>query len=121
MKVGWWSCVIGAGAVIGLSLCGILVKMIGKQKWQLVFTTCGLVAFTAGMAAATTETRSMALAFVLLASIMLGYLENVCFTIASFCLPPGDLGLALGLLGCVRSSIATVASAVFQTVLNNMP
>ncbi|KIW00482.1 uncharacterized protein PV09_08005 [Verruconis gallopava] len=119
MNVGWWSCVIGAGAVIGQTLCGALVRVLRKQKWQLVFTTLCLVAFTGGMAAATTKTRSMALAFVLLASIALGYLENTAFTIASFCLPPGDLGLALGLLGCVRSSIATVASAVFQTVLSN--
>lgn len=119
IRIGWWSCLIGAGAVIGQSLCGLFVRAIGKQKWQFVGTTCGLVAFTAGMAAATTETRAMALAFVLLASIMLGYLENVAFTIASFCLPAKDLGLALGLLGCVRSSIACIAQAVFISVLNN--
>lgn len=119
MMVGWWSCIIGAGAVIGQSLCGIFVRALGRQKYQFIFTTCALVAFTGGMAAATTNTRSMALAFVLLASIMLGYLENVAFTIASFCLPPKDLGLALGLLGCVRSSIACIAQAVFVSVLTN--
>lgn len=119
IMIGWWSCLIGAGAVIGQSLCGLFVRAIGKQKWQFIGMTCGLVAFTAGMAAATKDTRSMALAFVLLASICLGYLENVAFTIASFCLPPKDLGLALGLLGCVRSSIACIAQAVFISVLTN--
>ena len=119
MMVGWWSCVIGAGAVIGQSLCGLFVRAIGRQKWQFVFTTCCLVAFTGGMAAATSNTRAMALGFITLASIMLGYLENVAFTIASFCLPAKDLGLALGLLGCVRSSIACIAQAVFVSVLTN--
>lgn len=119
MMVGWYSCTIGAGAVIGQCLCGVFIKSLGKQKWQLVFTVAALTAFTGGMAAATSSTRALAIAFTLLASIMLGYLENVAFTIAPFCLPQKDIGLALGLLGCMRSSIATIAEAVFVCVLDN--
>ncbi|KAF2434009.1 hypothetical protein EJ08DRAFT_694041 [Tothia fuscella] len=79
----------------------------------------GLVAFVGGMAGATATTRSLALAFTIIASICLGYVENVAFTIAPFCIPAKDIGLALGLLGCVRSSVASVATAVFVSVLNN--
>jgi hypothetical protein len=119
MQVGWWSCIIGAGSVIGQSLCGIFVKRLGKQRWQLVAAITGLTAFIAGMAGATASTRSLALAFTLIGSICLGYVENTAFTIAPFCIPAKDIGLALGLLGCVRASIASVATAVFVSVLNN--
>lgn len=119
MQAGWWSCIIGSGAIIGQSLCGIFVKRLGKHKWQLVGTIIGLTAFVGGMAGATASTRSLAIAFTLLASIFLGYVENAAFTIAPFCIPPKDIGLALGLLGCMRSAIASVATAVFVSVLNN--
>jgi hypothetical protein len=119
MAVGWWSCIVGAGSVIGQSLCGIFVKRIGKQKWQLVAAITGLTAFVGAMSAATASTRSLALAFTLIASVCLGYVENTAFTIAPFCIPSKDIGLALGLLGCVRSSIASVATAVFVSVLDN--
>jgi MFS family permease len=119
IMIGWWSCIIGAGSVIGQSLCGIFVKRIGKQKWQLVAAITGLTAFIAGMAGATASTKSLALAFTIIGSICLGYVENVAFTIAPFCIPAKDIGLALGLLGCVRASIASVATAVFVSVLEN--
>lgn len=119
LQVGWWSCIIGGGTVIGQSLCGIFVKRVGKQKWQLIGTMIILTAFVGGMAASTASTRSLALAFTIIASVSLGYVESVSFTIAPFCIAPKHIGLALGLLGCVRSSIASIATAVFVSVLNN--
>lgn len=110
---------VGAGAVLGQGLCGILVRVLGHHKLQMVVSICLLTLFTGAMAATTPATPKMAVAFIFLASVSLGYVENVAMTIAGFCLREEDLGLALSLLGATRSTLATCAQAVFVAILTN--
>lgn len=85
----------------------------------MVVSVSLLTAFTGAMAATTQSTPGMAVAFIFMASVCLGYVENVALTIGPFCLDQGDLGLALGLLGATRSTLATTAQAIFEAVLSN--
>ncbi|KAK1764534.1 fungal trichothecene efflux pump [Phialemonium atrogriseum] len=119
MGVGWKSCVVAAAALIGQGLCGLLVKVLGKHKLQMVVSVSILTAFTGAMAATTPSTPTMAVLFIFFASLSLGYVETVALTIGPFCLKQEDLGLALGLLGATRSTLATTAQAVFSAILNN--
>ncbi|KAK4941407.1 hypothetical protein LTR10_018676 [Elasticomyces elasticus] len=119
MAVGWKSCVVGAGALFGQAMCGLFVKVLGKHKLQMVIAVSLLTAFTGAMAGTTPTTPTMAVVLVLLAAISLGYVENVALTIGPFCLKQEDLGIALGLLGATRSTLATTAQAIFIAILDN--
>ena len=143
MGVGWKSCVgkcfllqslakkevsiliflpypsVAAAALIGQAFCGLLVKVLGKHKLQMVVSVSILTAFTGAMAATSPSTPTMAVLFIFFASLSLGYVETVALTIGPFCLKQEDLGLALGLLGATRSTLATTAQAVFTAILNN--
>ncbi|KAL1909663.1 hypothetical protein Sste5344_004511 [Sporothrix stenoceras] len=119
MAIGWKSCIVSAASLLGQGLCGVLVRVLGRHKLQMMVGISTLTAFTGAMAATTPFTPHMAVAFIFLASVFLGYVENVALTIGPFCLDPGDLGLALGLLGATRSTLATTAQAIFVTILNN--
>lgn len=85
----------------------------------MVIGVCVLTAFAGAMAGTSPSTPGMAVAFIFIASLSLGYVENVAFTIGPFCLKQEDLGIALGLLGATRSTLATSAQAVFVSILTN--
>ncbi|CAK7198490.1 hypothetical protein SEUCBS139899_001151 [Sporothrix eucalyptigena] len=119
MAVGWKSCVVAGAALIGQGACGVFVRILGKHKLQMIISVSLLTAFTGAMAATTPTTPGMAVTFIFLASVCLGYVENVALTIGPFCLEQADLGLALGLLGATRSTLATTAQAIFETILSN--
>ncbi|CAK7234211.1 hypothetical protein SBRCBS47491_008870 [Sporothrix bragantina] len=119
MAIGWKSCIVAGASLLGQGACGVLVRVLGKHKLQLMVSVSLLTAFTGAMAATTPETPGMAVAFIFLASTFLGYVENVALTIGPFCLDASDLGLALGLLGATRSTLATTAQAIFTTILSN--
>jgi len=85
----------------------------------MMITVTLLTIFAGAMAGTTQSTPAMAVAFIFLASISLGYVETVALTIGPFCLKQEDLGLALGLLGATRSTLATTAQAIFTAILNN--
>lgn len=117
--IGWLSCAVGGGALLGQVLCGLLIKALGRQKWQLVFTASAMTAFIAGMAASNQNNKNTAIALTILGSVMLGYVENVCLTLAPFVLEDKDIGLAIGILSSTRTWIAGIALAIYTTVLNN--
>lgn len=110
---------VSAAALIGQAACGLFVTLLGKHKLQTVISVTFLTIFAGAMAATTQSTPTMAVAFIFLASISLGYVETVALTIGPFCLKQEDLGLALGLLGATRSTLATTAQAIFSAILNN--
>lgn len=117
--IGWLSCAVGGGALLGQALCGIFIKAIGRQKWQLVFATSAMTSFIAGMAATNQHTQGLAVALCILGSVALGYVENMCLTLATFVLDDKDIGLAIGILSSTRTWIAGIALAIYTTVLNN--
>jgi hypothetical protein len=119
VTIGWMSCAVGGGALLGQVACGLFIKLLGRQKWQLVALTSSMTAFIAGMAATNQHNKSMAVAFTLLGSFSLGYVENVCLTLATFVLDEKDMGLAIGILSSTRTWIAGIALAIYSTVLNN--
>jgi hypothetical protein len=117
--IGWMSCAVGGGALLGQVFCGLFIKLLGRQKWQLVVVSSMMTAFIAGMAATNQHNKSMAVAFTLLGSFSLGYVENVCLTLATFVLDEKDMGLAIGILSSTRTWIAGIALAIYSSVLNN--
>jgi hypothetical protein len=117
--IGWLSCIVGAGALAGQTACGIFIKAVGRQKWQLVVATSAMTAFIAGMAATNQHNRGLAVSLCFLGSFALGYVENMCLTLATFVLQDKEIGLAIGILSSTRTWIAGIALSIHTTVLNN--
>lgn len=118
-RIGWLSCALGGGALLGQVLCGILIKALGKQKWQMIFTTSAMTAFIAGMSASTEKNETTAIALCIMGSVMLGYVENMCLVLAPFAMEEKDIGVAIGILASIRTTIAGIATAIYTTVLTN--
>lgn len=118
-RIGYLSCALGGGALLGQVLSGLLLKALGKQKWQMVFTATAMTAFIGAMSASTQSNETTAIALCIMGSIMLGYVENVALTLAPFTLDDKDIGVAIGILASLRTTIAGIATAIYTTVLNN--
>lgn len=101
-----------------MTIAGVLVKT-GKQKWQTIAALSVLTAFLGAMAATDSSTPTMALIFILITCIAVGYIEILAFVLAPFCLKPEDLGVALGLVGTSRATLSSITQAVFVTILDN--
>ncbi|KAL4810449.1 fungal trichothecene efflux pump [Aspergillus unguis] len=116
--VGWKSCILQCGTIIGMLAAALLAKT-GMQKCQMITATVILTAFLGGMAGTDSTTPTMALLFILITCIAVGYVEIMAFVIAPFCLKPEDIGIALGLVGTSRSTLSSITQAIFVTILNN--
>ena len=119
LQIGWTSMTIGGGTLLGQVTGAILCKPLKRHKWQLVVGSAGMAAFIGAMAAGDQSTRSLGVAFTLLGSFFVGYVELVVLTTAPLCLPPEDIGLATGVGGAYRAGAGAIATAIYVTILNN--
>ncbi|CAK7206317.1 hypothetical protein SEUCBS139899_009105 [Sporothrix eucalyptigena] len=119
MGVGLKSCVIQSGTSIGYLISSLVMKPLGKQKWQFVFGLIVLAAFMGGMAGTTPNTQTMALFFLGIVGASIGWIECIALTLAPFCLKHDELGIALGFVGTVRAGLAAAGQTIFTTIYTN--
>lgn len=119
LEIGWTSMTIGAGTLLGQVTGAIMCRPLGKQNWQLIAGNMAMTAFIGALAAGNESTRPLGVAFTLLGSFFVGYIELVVLTTAPMCLPPEDIGLATGVGGAFRAGAGTIATAIYVTILNN--
>ncbi|KAI9812933.1 MAG: hypothetical protein M1827_004451 [Pycnora praestabilis] len=119
LQIGWLSCAVGGGTLLGNIIGGLCCENLGHQKWQLVVAACMMTGFIGGLSASTADTIHMSTALVTLGSMAVGFMECSAFTTAPLCLEPEDIGLASGVLGSVRSALSTIATSIYVTILTN--
>jgi hypothetical protein len=119
IQIGWMSCAVGGSTLLGQLIGGGLVKVLRRQKWQMVVCAVLMTAFIGGMAATTQHTPRLAVALTCMGSIFVGYIELVALTTAPLCVDDKDIGVATGVLGSVRTGLAGVALSIYSTVLAN--
>lgn len=136
LRIGWLSCILGGGTLAGQVFGGVLVSC-GKAKWQFVTAAVTMTAFVGGMstcpsspasssayhliAMASTNRNTLVTAEVLcfLGAFSLGYIENVACTLVPFTQRDKDIGAAIGTLISLRTTIASIALAIYSTVQAN--
>jgi MFS family permease len=118
-KIGWLSCTTGAGLVVGQLLIGVLMKPIGHVRWILVISSIGMTAFLGALASANEFTQARAIAFTVMGGFFVGVLEFVTIIAVGLICEPGDIGLASGLLGSIRSVAGTIATTIYVTILTD--
>jgi hypothetical protein len=103
---------IAFGQVFG----GGSIKL-GWGHWQLRASSLAMCGFIGAMAATNASTRGLAITMCALGAFAVGIVEVVGIVAVPFTVAPEDLGLASGLLGSVRSTLGSVATAIFSSIL----
>lgn len=118
-RAGWISCTITGGVIFGQSLAGIMVHRIRYVKWQLVVCTVVYTALIGSLAAADGSDLALPVCLVLFGAIAIGWMETICISGAPLVLPEKDIGLSNGVQNSFRTGSASLANAIYVTILNN--
>ncbi|OAL29462.1 hypothetical protein AYO20_09199 [Fonsecaea nubica] len=116
---GWLACVVGASFFIGQIIGGPMCRWIPQSRWLMVGTTLVLLAFSAAMITVGPGQESKGIGILFIACLTVGIVETCALALAPLPLPTEDIGVALGALGSIRSSGASVATAIYTTILSN--
>jgi MFS family permease len=116
VMIGLVSGTLGGSIAFGQVVGGGSVRL-GWGHWQLRASAVLMCAFIGSMAATDASTRTLAITMCALGAFAVGIVEVVAIIAVPFTVPPKDLGLASGLLGSCRSTLGSIATAVFSSVL----
>jgi hypothetical protein len=119
IKIGWQSCVIGGGVLLGQATSGIAISYIPRLKIQCICAAILVLTFVTAMCSLSPDRWANTITFGLIACFGVGYIENVAFTGVTLLWAPQDIGLATGVLGSIRALGGAVAQALYVSVLNN--
>jgi hypothetical protein len=116
---GWLACIVGAGTLSG-QICGpFAIKLIPRTRYILISATLTLIAFSGAMLDINVGDRTKGIAFMFFACFTVGVTETCVLSLAPLTCPSEDIGAALGALGSIRNGGASIASAIYTTILSN--
>ncbi|TKA69436.1 hypothetical protein B0A49_03776, partial [Cryomyces minteri] len=116
---GWLACVVGSSTLLGQVIGGGLCQYIPKSRWILISGCTSLLAFSAAMISINPGDESKGIGLMFMACFSVGVIETCSLALAPLSCPSEDLGAALGAPGSIRSGGASVATAIFVTILGN--
>jgi hypothetical protein len=118
-KIGWASSVVGGGILLGQIFGGFGLTYIPKAKWQLIITATIGACFLAAEASLSADGYAKFIAFGLVSTFCIGWLDNIVFPGVTLLYESQDIGLATGVLGSIRAIGGAVAQTVYVSVLTN--
>lgn len=119
IKVGWQSCVIGGGVVLGQAMSGLAIAYVPRLKIQCICAAALVMTFITSMCSLSPDRWANTMAFGLIACTAVGYIENVAVTCVTLLWEPQDIGLASGILGSIRALGGAIAQALYVSILSN--
>lgn len=119
ISIGWQSCVIGGGTLLGQTLSGLAITYAPKVKYQTIFASCVAAAFVTALVSLSEGGHKQFIAFGLIATIAIGFVDNITFPGVTLVIEPQDIGLASGVLGSIRAAGGGIAQALYLSVLGN--
>ncbi|KAJ9420629.1 fungal trichothecene efflux pump [Fusarium oxysporum] len=119
IKVGWQSCVIGGGVVLGQAMSGLAFAYVPRLKIQCICAAALVMTFITSMCSLSPDRWANTIAFGLIACTAVGYIENVAVTCVTLLWEPQDIGLASGILGSIRALGGAIAQALYVSILSN--
>ncbi|MCJ1372698.1 hypothetical protein MMC20_003923 [Loxospora ochrophaea] len=117
--VGWMSCAVGGGLLLGQLLGGFGIRFIPRMRLQMTIAAVLVAIFVASVASATPTARSRTVTFLLLGTISCGYIENLTQTAVALVWEPSAIGLVTSVLGSIRAIGGSVATAIYSSILSN--
>lgn len=135
MRNGYLSTIVGACFIVGQISGGLLCKVIGKVKYQIMVTMtiggallaskscldmCCSELTTPGMASCDAGTQGRALALLTVACVLIGWTESVCLTLLTINIDnQQEIGTAGGIGASIRSGLATICQTIYLVVLSS--
>ncbi|KAJ4371930.1 hypothetical protein N0V86_008484 [Didymella sp. IMI 355093] len=116
-KIGWLSCAVGGGLLLGQILGGAGVRYLPRMKIQMTVAGVVATAFTAAVAASDAFTQARTTAFLLIGTIGAGYVENLTLSSTAYLWDPADMGLVTGVLGAIRTAVSAIATSMYSSIL----
>ncbi|EME83053.1 uncharacterized protein MYCFIDRAFT_80615 [Pseudocercospora fijiensis CIRAD86] len=117
-RVGWLSCAVGGGLLLGQIAAGIGVRYIPRMKIQMTVAGVIMMAFIAAMASATPESEARTTVFLLIGTAAAGYVENLTLSTMALVWEPDDIGLVAGVLGAIRTAAGALATSMYSSILS---
>ncbi|KAL1591906.1 hypothetical protein SLS60_011498 [Paraconiothyrium brasiliense] len=119
IKIGWASSVVGGGILLGQVFGGFALSYIPKVKWQLIILSTLGTAFLAGEAGLKPDAYATFITLGVLATFVIGWVDNISFPGVTLLWESQDIGLATGVLGSIRAIGGAVAQTVYVSILQN--
>lgn len=116
---GWLACVVGSSTLLGQMIGAVLCQYIPKTRWILITSCSSLLAFSAAMVSVGPGDEAKGIALMFLACFSVGVIEIASLALAPVACATEDIGAATGALGSIRSGGASVATAIYTTILSN--
>lgn len=117
-KIGWLSCAVGGGTLLGQVLGGFGIRYIPRMEIQMVVAGAIMMAFGAAYASATPGAEGRTTAFVSISTTACGYIENLALSSMAFIWKPDDIGLVAGVLSCIRTTAGALIVSMFSSILD---
>lgn len=119
MEVGWQSSVIGGGVLLGQTISGFSISYVPRVKLQTVVASVLAAAFVASLASVSPGLHATTITLGVLATVAVGFNENIAYPGVTLIFDACDIGLASGALGSIRAMGGAIAQALYVSILNN--
>lgn len=119
LKIGWASSVVGGGILLGQTFGGFAISYIPKVKWQVIIMSVLCTAFLGAEAGLQPDGYATFIALGVLATFVIGWVDNITFPGVTLLWEAQDIGLATGVLGSIRAIGGAVAQALYVSILTN--
>lgn len=118
-EIGWLSCAVGGGLLLGQIAAGLGIRYIPRMKLQMTVAAVIMVGFVAALATVDEYSRNRTVAFLIIGTAAAGYIENLTLSSMALVWEPEDIGLVAGVLGSVRTACSSVATSLYLSILSN--
>ncbi|KAF2190996.1 trichothecene efflux pump [Zopfia rhizophila CBS 207.26] len=119
LKIGWASSVVGGGILLGQVFGGFAISYLPKVKWQTIILSTLCTAFLGAEAGLQPDNYAAFITFGVLATFVIGWVDNITFPGVTLLWEAQDIGLATGVLGSIRAVGGAVAQALYVSILTN--
>lgn len=118
-EIGWLSCAVGGGLLLGQIIGGVGLRFIPRMKIQMTVAAVIMVGFVASLATVDEYSKNRTVAFLLIGSAAAGYIENLTLSSMALVWEPEDIGLVAGAMGSVRTACSSIATSMYLSILSN--
>ncbi|ORY17850.1 trichothecene efflux pump [Clohesyomyces aquaticus] len=118
IKIGWASSVVGGGILLGQIFGGFAITYLPKVKWQVVILSICCTAFLGAEASLSADGYAIFITLGVLATFVIGWVDNITFPGVTLLWEAQDIGLATGVLGSIRAVGGAVAQTIYVSILN---
>lgn len=119
IKIGWQSSVVGGGTLLGQTFGGFAIAYLPKVKWQVIILSTMATAFLGGQAGMAVDAHATFIALGVMATFVIGWIDNITFPGVTLLYEAQDIGLATGVLGGIRSVGGAIAQTLYVSILKN--